>query len=110
MRSRTPPFRAPTAPGQGARDCVPNDGADADGDGVAEEATASVRTSRTSRWSLSGDTLIGNDPDPLIGQAPRVEPRGRNRLTGGGGNDLLDGRFGPDVFEGGAGIDTVTYA
>ena len=39
-----------------------------------------------------------------------MEPRGRNRLTGGGGNDRLDGRFGPDVFEGGSGIDTVTYA
>ena len=109
-RELGPPPVLPQPPGVGARDCVRNDGADADGDGVAEEGDCVGEDTENIRGGLSGDTLIGNDPDPLIGLAPRVEPRGRNRLTGGGGNDRLDGRFGPDVFEGGSGIDTVTYA
>ena len=98
-------------PGVGAHGTASrNDGADADGDGVAEEGDCVGEDTENIRGGLSGDTLIGNDPDPRIGQAPRVEPRGCNRLTGGAGNDRLDGQFGPDVFEGGSGIDTLTYA
>jgi len=108
--TNTPVPGVPTAPGQGARDCVPNDGADADGDDVAEEGDCVGEDVENVLGGAGDDTLIGNDPDPRIAESPRVEPRGWNRLMGGSGNDLLDGRFGPDVFEGGPGVDTVTYA
>jgi Ca2+-binding RTX toxin-like protein len=38
-----------------------------------------------------------------------VEPHGINDIKGGGGDDLIDGRFGADALEGGVGNDTVTY-
>jgi Ca2+-binding RTX toxin-like protein len=100
----------PRPPGQGARDCVANDGADADGDGVAEEQDCVGEDVENVLGGHAGDTLVGNDPDLRITESPRVEPRGRNRLVGGAGDDVLDGRFGPDVFEGQTGTDTVTYA
>lgn len=106
----TPIPGVPRPPGQGARDCVPNDGADADGDGVAEEGDCVGEDVENVAGGAGDDTLVGNDPDPRIAESPRVEPRGWNRLMGGEGNDRLDGRFGPDVFEGGPGVDTVTYA
>jgi Ca2+-binding RTX toxin-like protein len=59
------------------------------------------------------DTLTGNNPDPLEGQGPRVEPHGVNILRGGGGDDTLDGKLGADVMDGGPNGpkgDTVTYA
>ena len=108
--TNTPTPGVPTAPGQGARDCVPNDGADANGDGVAEEQDCVGEDVENVLGGAGDDILVGNDPDARIAESPRVEPRGFNRLTGGPGNDLLDGRFAPDVFEGGDGIDTVTYA
>lgn len=108
--SNTPTPGAPRPPGQGARDCVPNDGADADRDGLAEEGDCVGEDVENVLGGDGADTLVGNDPDPRIAESPRVEPRGWNRLMGGPGDDLLDGRFGPDVFEGGAGVDTVTYA
>ena len=49
------------------------------------------------------DVLIGNSPDPYEGRSPRVEPHGLNRIEGGGGNDLIDGLFGPDALSGGDG-------
>ena len=106
----TPSPGVPTLPDQGARDCVPNDGADADADGVAEERDCVGEDVENVLGGAGDDTLVGNDPDARIAESPRVEPRGFNRLMGGPGNDLLDGRFAPDVFEGGDGVDTVSYA
>jgi Ca2+-binding RTX toxin-like protein len=108
--TNTPTPGVPTAPGQGARDCVADDGADADGDGVAEERDCVGEDVENVLAGAGDDTLVGNDPDARIAESPRVEPRGFNRLIGGPGNDRLDGRFGPDVFEGGDGVDTVSYA
>jgi Ca2+-binding RTX toxin-like protein len=108
--SNTPTPGVPRPPGQGARDCVRNDGADADSDGVAEEQDCVGEDIENILGGTGADTLVGNNPDLRIAESPRVEPRGRNLLVGGAGNDLLDGLFGPDVFEGGAGVDTVTYA
>jgi Ca2+-binding RTX toxin-like protein len=55
------------------------------------------------------DTLIGNDPGDEPRERALIQP-GENRLSGGPGDDLLDGRSAPDVFEGGPGNDTVSYA
>ena len=86
-----------------ARDCTPDDGVAGEGDCVGQDVENVI-------GSPQDDTIFGNDPDPLYGKGPRVEPTGANRLQGGGGNDLLDGGLGPDVLEGGDGVlDAVTY-
>ena len=84
------------------RDCTADDGVPGENDCVGEDTENVVGSS-------FDDVIIGNDPDALYGQGPRVEPQGENVLNGGGGDDLLDGSLGPDVFKGGDGRDTVTY-
>jgi Ca2+-binding RTX toxin-like protein len=86
----------------GTRDCTRDDGAPGENDCVGEDVENII-------GSPHDDVLVGNDPDPLEGEGPRVEPHGANLIQGGGGNDLMDGRDGPDVYEGGAGHDTVSY-
>ena len=86
----------------GTRDCTRDDGVPGENDCVGEDVENIV-------GSQFDDVLVGNDVDPLEGQGPRVEPMGANRIQGGDGNDIMDGRGGPDVYEGGAGTDTVTY-
>jgi Ca2+-binding RTX toxin-like protein len=93
----------------GLRDCTPNDGALNEGDCVGQDTENIV-------GGLGDDVLTGNDPDPLVGKAASIEPLGVNHLQGGprdvvdDGDDVLDGRLGADIFEGGGGTDTVTYA
>lgn len=66
----------------------------------------------------TGDLLFGGPGDDVLSGGPAAEV-----LRGGGGRDTLNGRGGPDtlvdgdgdhpdadVFDGGAGIDTVSYA
>ena len=58
---------------------------------------------------ISIENLLGsNHNDTLTGDA------GPNKIEGGGGNDWLDGRgstvTGGDTLDGGAGVDTVSYA
>ncbi len=84
------------------RDCTPNDGVAGENDCIGEDIENVV-------GSPHDDILIGNDPDPLYGQGPRVEPAGENVLDGGGGDDTLDGRLGADLFKGGDGNDAVSY-
>ena len=84
------------------RDCTDDDGVAGEHDCVGEDIENVV-------GSPSDDVIVGNDPDPLYGQGPRVEPQGENVLTGGGGNDLLDGGLGPDIYNGGSGFDAVSY-
>jgi Ca2+-binding RTX toxin-like protein len=84
------------------RDCVANDGTEGEHDCVGEDVENIV-------GSPNDDILIGNRPDPIYGLGPRAEPSGANVITGGGGNDLLDGLTGPDVFIGGTGFDAVSY-
>ena len=84
------------------RDCTPNDGVPGENDCVGEDIENII-------GSAHDDVLIGNNPDPIYGRGPRVEPSGENVIRGGGGNDLLDGGLGPDVFEGGSGDDAVSY-
>ena len=92
----------PACPTDLHRDCVDNDGVAGENDCVGEDVERIMGSS-------FNDILIGNDPDPLYGQGPRVEPSGQNVLTGGGGDDLLDGGLGPDVYIGGGGNDVVSY-
>jgi len=93
----------------GKYDCVADDGSAYDagvvagGDCVGDDVDNVLGTP-------FNDVLIGSDPDPSLNVEPRIEPRGPNRLMGGGGDDTLDGLLGADVFEGGDGSDTVTYA
>jgi Ca2+-binding RTX toxin-like protein len=99
------PFGQPGAPG---RDCntvngLYDDGAPGEHDCVGEDVENIV-------GSRFDDTLVGNDPDVFEGLGPKVEPHGINDIEGGGGDDLIDGRFGPDTLSGGPGDDTVTYA
>ena len=83
-------------------DCTPNDGVVGEHDCVGEDVENVI-------GSPYDDVLVGNDPDPLLGGGPKVEPSGVNHLVGGGGNDVLDGGLGPDAYDGGPGNDTVTY-
>lgn len=60
------------------------------------------------------DQIFGGDGDDELEPQPSLEG-GSDRLEGGAGNDLLNGgteaqRTDPDVFGGGSGVDTVTYA
>jgi Ca2+-binding RTX toxin-like protein len=84
-------------------DCTPDDGTPGEGDCLGDDVENVI-------GSDHNDVLIGNDPDPLYGGGPRVEPSGINHLLGGAGDDVLDGRGGPDVLDGGSGNDTVSYA
>lgn len=87
----------------GERDCTANDGVPGvEQDCVGDDVENII-------GSPYDDDLTGNDPDPLEGQGPRIEPHGVNDIDGGGGNDVIDGGFGPDALSGGAGVDTVTY-
>jgi Ca2+-binding RTX toxin-like protein len=95
-------------PVAGQRDCVANDGDPAANGGLGEGDCVGDDVENII-GSPQDDVLVGNDPDPLYHLGPRVEPTGANRLQGGGGNDLLDGAVGPDIFEGGDGFDAVTY-
>jgi Ca2+-binding RTX toxin-like protein len=87
-------------------DCTPGDGVVtngvSEGDCVGEDVENVI-------GGPSNDVLVGNDPDPLLGGGPKVEPSGINHLVGGGGDDVLDGKLGPDTYDGGPGNDTVTY-
>jgi Ca2+-binding RTX toxin-like protein len=101
----------------GKKDCTPNDGIP----GVEQDCVGEdIENIIGSRFA---DILVGNSPDPYEGRSPRVEPHGVNRIEGRGGNDVIDGRFGPDTLSGDAcpppaeqtvpcsdGIDTVVYA
>jgi Ca2+-binding RTX toxin-like protein len=87
------------------KDCTANDGAN----GGAEGDCVGVDTENVI-GSGSGDVLIGNGPGEHVAKAAFFEPRGANRLEGGGGDDTLDGGTGADALIGGDGIDTVTYA
>ncbi len=95
-------FGLPLAPGSGPRDCVADDGTAGEGDCIGEDIENVIGGS-------GDDVLTGGDPDSLINESPTIEPRGANRLEGGPGDDVLDGRYGPDVLVGGDGGDTVTY-
>jgi Ca2+-binding RTX toxin-like protein len=75
-------------------DGVANDGADANGDGIAEEGD-NVLTARVEGGS-GNDLMVGSTED--------------NVLDGGPGDDLLDGANGEDRLYGNTGIDTATYA
>jgi Ca2+-binding RTX toxin-like protein len=105
---------SPIAPGSftrcpgtvASRDCVANDGGNEDGpagDCVGEDVERVL-------GGAGDDILVGTDRDPLADKSSGGIPRGDNVLSGGDGNDTLDGRGGPDVLEGGDGNDTVTYA
>ena len=96
------PGSDPPQPPATTYDCVANDGPEGENDCVGEDIENII-------GSPHDDVLIGNSPDPLYGQGPRVEPQGENVISGGGGDDLMDGGFGPDVYEGGAGFDAVSY-
>ena len=82
----TAPLNASTAP--------PTDGVPGENDCIGEDIENII-------GSPHDDVLIGNDPDALYGQGPRVEPAGENVLEGGGGDDLLDGSLGADLYRGG---------
>ena len=87
----------------GERDCTPNDGVPGvETDCVGEDVENII-------GSPYDDVLVGNDPDALEGQGPRIEPHGSNEIDGGAGNDIIDGGFGPDSLSGDDGVDTVTY-
>jgi Ca2+-binding RTX toxin-like protein len=75
-------------------DGLANDGADANGDGIAEEGDN----------VLTDDVAGGGGNDLMVGS---VED---NLLDGGPGDDLLDGADGEDRLYGNDGIDTATYA
>jgi Ca2+-binding RTX toxin-like protein len=101
------PLAPPDAPPPPAvpelrRDCTPDDGLPGENDCVGEDIENVI-------GSPHDDVMVGNDPDALYGQGPRVEPAGENVFTGGGGNDLMDGSLGADIYNGGDGLDTVSY-
>jgi Ca2+-binding RTX toxin-like protein len=75
-------------------DGLPNDGADANGDGIAEEGD-----------SAEVENVLGGIGSDLV-----VGSSGANALVGGGGSDKLDGGLGRDMLDGGPGIDTTTFA
>jgi Ca2+-binding RTX toxin-like protein len=83
--------------------CIANDGTPGEGDCVGADVENVI-------GSKFNDVLTGNDPGPHIGKAGFYEPRGRNVLDGGGGDDVLNGGLGADVLIGGDGIDTVDYS
>ena len=86
-------FGLPLAPGSGPRDCVADDGTAGEGDCVGEDIENIIGGSRRRHADRS-------DPDSLINEAPTGRAtRRRTVLEGGPGDDVLDGRYGPDVFD-----------
>ena len=101
-------------------DGLASDGEVGEGDRVlsdVENVTGSGTATNTLVGSSSNNTLVGSTTNDTISGGA-----GNDLIVGGGGNDVLNGDAGDDtfdegvsangadVFSGGVGIDTVTYA
>jgi Ca2+-binding RTX toxin-like protein len=108
--SDTADYSARTAPLTISLDDVANDGAVGETDNVGSDI-------ETLKGGAGDDILIGSSHADTIYGGP-----GNDTITGGGGNDVLYGDAGndtfdegaasngADIFNGGAGTDTVSYA
>jgi Ca2+-binding RTX toxin-like protein len=81
----------------------PNDG-DSEGDDVQVDVENVI--GGTGNDDLHGQDRVAPTTDPVN---PLSGREGMNLLSGGPGDDALDGQFDADVLNGGGGVDTVYY-